>query len=793
MNFLPKTYRQKKQHSFREARLCFLPTPEVPNQNTSVTAWLQSSLGHAGESIRTLDLRGLMLSFGNTPAQEQRESLREFANFMDAAPPMVRAEISRLLRERVIREAADLEAISNTNAWLTAFATADVMDMAGTDDPPSSGNVNPATILKSKDRLTRRRIYIDFVDAFVPDAIHEGNTEVFGNDSADPEARFSTMDRSRIHLVMRYVMGEETAPASDPNAVIAEQILRRHYNIQRSAGPIALTPQYELSQTLIRDYRNAIEYLPRPHTESDLVDRARLQSVRQGTRFAGALRMGIITPDHLNQLTANARELLAARTASIAEVNAQREELMRTSARAARNESMSVMDIFGEMGMMERIALIAAAGYGISRFRGPAAMIAGLYFVRRFAFNDSAPLDTLMGMIRRTGRDIAETTGQTGSQELDQMTPQQRAQFMVQFLSEHDLENLTDQATGLSLLSEMRFSDIAGSFSMSGESWGFELRPGSALDRRMREENGGSTSYRRFFTEHRSEVADALSFVFYRRARETEDGGGQDAAVVSAVMSHLTTRHPFRELYDKRNRTDPIPNANMSGLTFSSAWESYRRLVSRGHSNSLSSNEIFGAYIRSSLGLSTGSTTETASETQEDRINQRTQEIHSYEYAPGRNAMMRVREISSGGEFEIGLMPTASGSLRHPIRLTRADFLSQSRSQILQSWRAHAMAERRSALIASPTTVTGLENFNIENTDNEYVLYSHTPPAMSLIRGTEGVFGTAPNRVTVARSSVYELWALGANNNQNTREIQQKLYDWLTRAPNTGDDEDPLE
>jgi hypothetical protein len=384
----------------------------------------------------------------------------------------------------------------------------------------------------------RQELFVGYIDTYVPRSIQTtpaANAEIFQPTRTPPASRATEIyndgagDRYNIALgSVRAAMGIDLAPGAwnDQARDIARQSLRGYYP---TAAPITPGGAPRVSNNLVGDYRAGLRYLGSAVGPDVATDPAALQAVLRSGRLRGALALGVVDRPMLEGLGTSVRDRSQEWALTRGEISQRYDTLTGASRQRLMLEAMSASDIWGSLGGMEKMVLVALTGVAAFKFRGAAMAMAGVYFFRRFVNRDQSPIDT---GIRNTNRGwgwlVERNRGIFGRLGRDpgDLDPAQRAQVVTQFLDPMTSAQMGEGAEALGLMTDVQMRTLATNFVVDRDN-NFTINVGrnSEIDRELAlrmNERGWRTQYREYFEnpDNQRSLAMVLGYVFFDAFRD---------------------------------------------------------------------------------------------------------------------------------------------------------------------------------------------------------------------------------------------------------------------------------
>ncbi len=535
----------------REKRLCYevsgpfgspdLPPPrstarEISDNVSQVPGWILEKmtmltaetgafLGKAIISLPVGFLNGLEEAWQNN--RESGEALKQdiinASSFFHHFP-----FIGQYFEGIKIKDVESYRNLTNQTKWVAAFNDPDIfVNPVGAEKMPESGVVGPYELLKSFTPLERQHAYLEFVDQVIPQHIQKNNGIPTATEHPIVADRFATLGTGQIKTTEALkgifdMRGERRIP-SDTAQIIAEQTLNNHY--------LAGGPNNALG-SLKEDYTNALAGARFAGIRNVRTSVAQLQnSPYASPRLRAALRLCVVRNEHLAPFS-QAFERTEFRDSTLrGVVRKNLDDLTGIVNTDVKRDALGAKEIFNNLSGIEKLVLLGGAVWALKSSFGKGIAGAGalLYFGMKFGFKDPDPFKTASNWLSKG----INFNGRIPNEAMPggPVDPRSRVDAMMTFLKEYDpagFDNLEMQATGFSLVSDMRMSDIANNMKVNGDpisqSMKLELNvPGMQKGMEaIRKNNKWKSNTNRFFQDPDSvhELTGGFGYVFFNLASQ---------------------------------------------------------------------------------------------------------------------------------------------------------------------------------------------------------------------------------------------------------------------------------
>lgn len=576
------------------------------------------------------------------PSAELPKPENKIVAFLRGVPLLGRA-VNALVSPLDITDEASIEAMVDHGQWINALQEADVAALTTKPAEPFDPNVavTPQALFRAMTPDQRREVFFEYVDFFVPrqaqtDLKDEGDKFI-----EDPKARVAKLGDAGITKYKQALVGivgidPLEGAGNDDARDLAKKALATHYRMGLFPGTQVRGLDIQYADALKHnDFKGREPFATMPQALRDKVP---------ASAFRGALTMGVIGTDELKVLNQTFLrhqqdiDVVHAQTAS------KLDQMGNITSNRLREEAKGIADIWGDLGGFEKIALLAAGAYLLTKKAGQYAAVgvAGLYFFQRFVMKDDDPTKTwsknFNGALKYFGDSFkgpAENT--TGYRSPNTIAdPARRAETVVKFLDSFNRLNMESQAQGLAIMLEMPMDVLARNFQSTGPgTFALNLDASGTVDDSIRRMD---PAMRRAFDDffrvpsNRVMASEAMTYVFYRKAAEDPENK-PDVEFIEHVLDRLPSgsismlwrvdgrpeggashsRLPHAETqYLPQNGpsvpgTQGVPNAHSTphdpsfDADIKRAGAAYVRLVERGRAKSVGDNSTLRTFMNTTF------------------------------------------------------------------------------------------------------------------------------------------------------------------------------------------------
>lgn len=547
MNFRTHTHRHFALPLEREKRLCFVERPSDTPQERGVTkkaldavsgavgvimewttyytAELAAFLAKTTVSIPIGFLKGLDEAWQNNRASADiiKQDAIQAASFFRHFPL-----IGKYFEGMQFEDVQSYRNLTNNLQWIEAFNDLSVFNKP-VIDIADRNSVTPKDMLMSLRPEERKMMYMNFTDSVIPAHVLGQNGLPVAGSYRTATERFDAMDREQhvmLNGALKGIFDATDVKAIDGRAQsMAKQALNAMYRPELALHDLPL-------KGLQDDYSDAIAGAGFAGLRGGRTSAANLESsVYAPATLRAALKLGVVRNEHL-QFLSRGMEKGEFRESSVkGNVRHNLNVLTGIVETDRRRDALGVREIFENMSGVEKLILLGGTAWALTtRFgRGIAGAGALLYFGMKFGFKDPDPIKTASGWINN----ILTLNGRVPNDAMPggPTDPRRKVDSMMAFLKEFDPQGynrLEMQATGFSLMGDMRMSDIAQQVSIFGdptkETMSMSLNiPGlrNGLET-VRKQSKWKTSIDSFFMDPASmqELGNGFGYVFYKLASE---------------------------------------------------------------------------------------------------------------------------------------------------------------------------------------------------------------------------------------------------------------------------------
>lgn len=505
--------------------------------------WLKDVVGDTGNGI----VKGLIDGW-NYDNRVNDQKMKEMASISDSLTLMPKSMLYLLDAEFAKGEQLtllELAPLFQLDRWSIAFETPNVFDVTLEPVKPlTSLRDGPIGILRSLDVAHRRELFIDFFDVLVPpdvgtlratddresrDAAFAYHTMVSnvietdfaeGNDvevnkrhmaeamSKENRMKFLFGDPHRLSQAQTVISGvlgrDNRLPNSQNNPqayLVARSALRQHYwidglrSLNGTSVPMQKLPSINdvvtgvsrprtvgVRQRLFDDVAGAIRAGTRGSNTNQL------QRSLRPSLLKGALATNVIVQEDLAQIETALGNRDAEVTRTYQDSKNQYLELSGVVKAERSREAKTFMQSFSSLSGFEKLALIAAGAFAVTKMPGLALGTAVWYFGSKLLNGQKSPIDqTLMpalkgvtGFFNSSIKSITGGTLDPGDQELTVDDATKRVDTMKKFLTQNAQRDVDSAVVGFSTIGDMRLRDLGNAMVLGNDSGIFP--PAATLD-----------------------------------------------------------------------------------------------------------------------------------------------------------------------------------------------------------------------------------------------------------------------------------------------------------------------
>jgi hypothetical protein len=514
--------------------------------------------------------------------------------------------VNAILDVRELKNIGTLEKLVDEVQWISVFREdSKVLENATVLPLPADKNVvfGPRELLQSLPLETRQKIYLEFLDKFIPPKIqNEEGVSTQGQTVADRFAA-AKLNSKVLHASLGAIMGmddwnKELAQSQEAHPKsIAKKSLASFYELKKKD-----MPENFISENLRNDVSHVYAQRSYANVSSVNTDPNLLQEKLAPSRIVGALRLGVVKQKELAIIHQGMEDMLFKNRIITGIVRGKGEVYTGAQKERTRLESETLLDSFQKMGGIEKLVLMGAALYAFSQFkfvRTTTMWAVGAYMFQKMVLKEKDPIKQWSSLANWAVKGV---TGTNANLFGASVTPgyvdswNEDASRMVNFLSGLGRQEITTQATGYCLLSKTSLFDLANSFSMgAGGQRDLNARRGSPLDAKLADANkllGWNNNYRQFFDnpENTTQTTDALSYMFFLRTAKKDPLKMQRAREIAELRGHFmpgtSMLTPGIVVNDGNQIADPDLRQAMA-----EANEDYIKMVAEGRDLILSNHE----------------------------------------------------------------------------------------------------------------------------------------------------------------------------------------------------------
>jgi hypothetical protein len=512
-------------------------------------------LGRSAVAIPVTVFKGLKRTWASAvPSKETVfQTLRDIGGFFKRAPESLKQQFNELVDPTY----ETIMQMTNDKLWIAAFR--DPRMFTYPKQPQPTGNYGPQEWLLSLDGEDRERLFVDYVDKYIPKEVQQAVSAVF----RDPTSSSVTPDQRRESIIenkevvtgaLDRILGirkpddddlssDELGHAND----IARKTLRGYFfsgNVSKDTARASLKEDF---RDLRREHPLIPENLRVPTTLIGLTPDS-------GSHFRGLLQMYGEDDDFkkaLSDLDAKEREQDVELSRKISGTQEELERLTGETERRLRTEAQTVSQIFRRMNGFPKLAIIVAGIYAAWKYKGAALALAGVYAYQAFLLKQKRPEDQwgrmaqgVAGALQRKNEQVLVSLGKTPNLSIGD-----KAILMERYLNQEAHEGLTQAGIGYALLAEMPLKDLARFFDPENK----QLKNTDQLKNMLRDQlraKGHSDQALAFFDvpKNQIDVADALEETFYHVMRKNP--GNYAHLVTEVEEAQRREGQPYDELRD---------------------------------------------------------------------------------------------------------------------------------------------------------------------------------------------------------------------------------------------------
>lgn len=607
----------------------------ISRMSSYLSAEMVEQAGRIALSLPIGLARGVGKAINSMPtANEAYDDLMKMGAFFQALP------FARDFYPMDLEEITNIETLRNLTSevqWLNAFKTPGILEEKKQDKLPASDALfGPETLLRLLEPAKRQELYLQFVGAYIPQHVQEIHKlkPVADGDPFDAiKGKVPVVNAAMIAMLgesdFKWMEGR-TKDEIEEAEQIAKTSLQDYYQRADSTGIDALKKAGKIDDATVEemlakrkngfipnnlrtDYRDARKLFAKGTSDSVLTDTKQVKNKLPLGRLRGALALGVVQRDDLERMHVGLRREDQTDSLVIDDVTSELNKLSGSAKERIIEENKGIMDMFHGMGGAEKLMLLIGGGIVLATSkwaRRGAMLLGGAYFFQRLVLKDKDPTkrwsDLIYGI---TGKVKNATASVAGEGVVPGHIPDisNRANTMVGFLGDFDRADLEQQAVGLSLLSDMPMSSLAINFRMDGpegaDGMHLDVTSGGQLDLQMAaamKTRGWTDDYRAFFDDahNQVEVAEAMSFVFFKRAAENPS----NASRVKLITETLGREMPGMSIVDFSRYVlakGPSIQSGRTDANIHAAYEAYIYLVREGKDASRGDNLKLGDFVKS--------------------------------------------------------------------------------------------------------------------------------------------------------------------------------------------------
>lgn len=575
------SHRDTGRFSFRERRLCFMPSanPNVPRQPSF---WER------------------MQEFG-------ADTVENFKSFFSNNPQIAGAVFERIRPDASTIE--ELKQLTNDHNWLHAFRTHDEILRSATlsqkqDEDPVYRFLRTSNISLEQ----RQDMFFEYVDQYIPADVQEihfvddawsGRT----NGKLDATERFTALSASHPDKINEVIdslslsLGDDLVNTATGKAVeIATSSLKEHYGI--TAG--TTIDSSKLDRSLAGDYRSTLESLRLRGYPPAETSPENLQRNLTSSRLLGALKLGVINRSTLEFLNKDLASVIAERDRTINTTSRDLDEEMLVTKDAIKMRAETLRDRWDSMGGIGKLILLAAAAFGIYKFPKTSLFFGGLYVLSKMVTGVD-PADVGLQKLRNSWLDAnaknakmydffgVEVPG-------DPSWPVKRTSLMANFLTDYDRDGLEAETEFFSINMNIQLQHLANSFDVvnsgAATTWNLDLSPGGNIDKALKASDRkryrvAIESAKKRNPNAERQFEDALAYVFYLIAKKDP----RNAKSIESESGYLYVDEAVRDLPADQSFTELTGKPR----------EAYADLVLKGKLMAANSTETLGGFIQEHL------------------------------------------------------------------------------------------------------------------------------------------------------------------------------------------------
>jgi hypothetical protein len=464
--------------------------------------------------------------------------------------PLLGSAVSALISPVDITDEASISAMVDHGQWITALQEADVPMLttkpAEAFDPKVA--VTPQALFRAMTPDQRRDVFFEYLDFFVPRQAQTDLQDENGAYIKDSKARVVKLGDAGIAKYKRALLGivgvDTLEDAVDKDArELATKALATHFRMGMFPGMQVRGLDLQYADAMKRNgFKGREPFATMPQALRDKVP---------ASAFRGALNLGVIGTNELKALN----DTFLRHQQDIDVVHAQTasrlDQMGNLTSKRLREEAKGMVEIWGELGGFEKLVLVAAGAFLLSKKPGryAAMCVAGVYFLHRFVFKNDDPMKSWSDNFNKGLRYFADTkmikdtldgAGYQSSNAVDDSA--KRAEIVVKFLDSFNRLNMESQAQGLAIMLEMPMDVLARNFLPTGPgTFALNLDASGTVDDSIRRMD---PAMRRAFSDffrvpsNREMASEAMAYVFYRKAAE-DPQNRPDVELIEHVLDRL--------------------------------------------------------------------------------------------------------------------------------------------------------------------------------------------------------------------------------------------------------------
>jgi hypothetical protein len=529
--------------------------------------------------------------------------------------------MSAWIRENAADKEADVERLLvDPVEWINVFRKPNFINLLTKDNNQLViDQKNPVErFLVSLDPENRQRLFLDFVDSYIPQEVQKNLFERSQKYDATKSNRTERPTLERIQslrdnnelegvrdalTLMFNGQIEKEGDDKDPKYVkateLAKQSLETRFGVKEGEVPTSIT----LDKKLANDYKDALRYLHLAGYPPSATAPERLNKVIGSSPLLGAMKLGVINTQALEYLNKDLDLVRTEWDQTIGKVGAQLDEQLGLSKEHLKSEGKDLMQVWNESPSWVKLALVVGGIYAFAKskiVRWSVVGVAATYLGIKYFANVDKPGTAVANVVgdgwRRMmggnkplyGRFSSELPGSLSN-------PGRRAELMVDFLSEYDRDNLEAEANFFGELANIQLADLAGNFEVhpggSPTTWLLHTENGKTIDKLLYRTNK-NYNHRKLWDRKsenghtlKEQGEDALSYVFYLHAVMDPDNAGS----IDDQRGYLYVEHEVGRLRASQGYMELTGKAR----------EEYARLVGRGKLMAERSSQTLAEFVAS--------------------------------------------------------------------------------------------------------------------------------------------------------------------------------------------------